>query len=400
MAIDIPKVRQIAARIQAQIDASLNQQTPGLARSFVRVISAAIAGTQSILYRYVGWTLLQQFVASADFEPVTIFGRQFRPLVELGIQFGEGEPNPATNAVLTIDITVETQIGTLNSGAQLVNAATGVTYVTLAPVLLDAPTVSVDVQAVSDQQGTGGAGSIGNMDNGLIMSFANPLANVARDAVVVDTVTTGADAETEEAYRKRVSERLARRPQGGAGVDYRVWGRDVAGIVNIYPYTGDPGEVDVFAEATPESSGNPDGIPTQAQLDAVAASIELDSGGLASRRPVGAFVNVSAIARTGFDVIVKDMDVPDPATAQTDITTALTEFFLDREPFIQGLTIPPRTDKITSTAIVGIVEDVVTAQNGSFRDATFELTLDPGIPLPLYQLGQGEKAKLSSVSFV
>jgi hypothetical protein len=250
------------------------------------------------------------------------------------------------------------------------------------------------VRAVADQAGGGGAGTIGNLEPGAILTFANPLPNVSREATVDSQVVTAANGEEIEVYRQRVIDRFQKRPQGGAYADYEQWAEEVEGIINAYPYTGSPGEVDVYSGATVASSGNSDGIPTNAQLEAVLDSINMNQNGLASRRNANAFVNSLPIRRTGFQVRVTGLNgVSDPAQVQADIEEDLTSYFLSAEPYIIGLSIPPRQDQLTATRVASIVEDVVTAAGGTFVAAEFSLT---GVfsPLAIYILGAGEKSKL------
>jgi len=397
MSLLTPTTKEISDNIIAQLEASLNQTIPLLPKSFMRVLAKTLAGVFILLYKYGGFMFLQIFVQTASMNETVVNGKTIIPLIEWGRLIGIGDPVAATNAELQIDITVENQTGSLPSGTQLINADNGVTYITLGVVLLNAPTVSVVILAASDQSGGGGAGAIGNLDPGAIVSFANPLANVARDAVVTIQAVTGADGESNEAYRQRVIDRFQKLPQGGAYADYEIWGEEAAGIINVYPYTSDnPGQVDVYCEATPESSGDPDGIPTTAQLEAVLALINEDENGLASRRPANALVNTFAITRVGFDCTVHGLVVDNLATVQASIETAITEFFLDAEPFIDGLTIPPRLDRITRAALIGLVEDIVTAANGTFTTVIFVETTLAG-SLELYVLQQGEKAKLATL---
>ncbi len=400
MSLQTPTTQDISDNIIAQLEATLNQTIPLLPKSFLRVLSKTLAAVFILLYKYGGFIFLQMFVATASISETIINGMQISPLTAWGRLIGVGDPTAATQAELLIDITVENQVGSLPSGSQLINSDNGVTYITIGAVLLDAATVQATIRAVSDQAGGGGAGAIGNLQPGDIVSFANPLPNVARNATVDSQVVTGANAEATEVYRQRVIDRFQKRPQGGAYADYEIWGEEVEGIINVYPYTGqDPGEVDVFAEATVESSGDPDGIPTAAQLQAVADSIELDENGLASRRPANALVNVFAITRTGFDSEVSGLAVDNLAQVQSDITDAITEFFLAAEPFVDGLTIPPRKDRITRSALIGLVEDIVTAANGQFTTVTFTPT-GVGGSLELYILAEGEKAKSTGTNFV
>jgi len=398
MSLQTPTTNEISANIIARLEATLNQTIPLLPKSFLRVLSKVLGAVFILLYKYAGFIFLQIFVATASINSTVINGLIVRPLVFWGRLIGIGDPVAATRAELLIDITVENQTGSLPSGSQLINVDNGVTYITIGSVALNAPTVQATIRAVSDQTDGGGAGAIGNLEPADVISFANPIPNVARDAVVDSQIVTGADAESTAAYRQRVIDRFQARPQGGAYADYRIWGEEVAGIVNIYPYTGDPGEVDVYSEAVVTGS-QPDGIPTQAQLDEVFDAIEEDDNGLASRRPAGAFINSLPITRSGFDTTINSLVVDNAAQVQTDIESALEKFYLAAEPFVDGLTIPPRKDRITRSAITGLVEDIVTAASGIFTDVTFDVTTVGG-SLELYVLQQGEKAKSVTVSFI
>lgn len=399
MSLTTPTTKEISDNIIAQLEASLNQSIPLLPKAFLRVLARALAGVFVLLYKYGGFMFLQMFVRTATISETTVNGRTLSPLIEWGRLIGIGDPVPATRAELLIDITVENQTGVLPSNSQLVNTDNGVTYITIGAVALNAPVVQATIRAVSDQAGGGGAGAIGNLDPGAIVSFANPLANVNRNAVVDSQTVTGANAEATEVYRQRVIDRFQKRPHGGAYADYELWGEETAGIINVYPYTSvNPGQVDVYAEATVESSGNPDGIPTNAQLQAVAESIELDQNGLASRRPANALVNVFAITRTGFDVEIIGLVVDNEAEVKQQIEAVVEEYFLDAAPFIPGLSVLPRLDIISRSAVAGAVSDIVSAAGGVFSTAIIRDS--SSFPVELYALGEGEKAKATSVVFI
>lgn len=394
MSLVTPTTKDISDNIIAQLEASLSQSIPLLPKSFMRVLAKALAAVVIILYKYIGFVFLQVFVKTASAVPTEINGTIVTPLTAWGELIGIGAPIAATNAELTIGITVENQGGSLPSGTQLLSASTGVTYLTLGPTPLSAPLVSANIVAAADQAGGGGAGIIGNLGNGAEVTFANPLAGVARAAVVTGTVLTGADAEATDSYRQRVIDRFRRRPQGGAYADYAIWGEEVAGVLNIYPYTGQPGEVDVYVESATEE----DGIPTSSQLDEVFNSIERDQNGLASRRPANAFVNVVSIIRTGFDVTVLGLQGDDLGGLQADVTSALEGYFLQAEPYIVGLDVPPRLDKLAKVEILGIINDITKATGGSFTDAYFTIS-GSTVTLDSYTLGEGEKAKAAVVGF-
>jgi uncharacterized phage protein gp47/JayE len=381
------------------MEASLNQTIPLLPKAFNRVLAKALAGVFVLLYKYVGFTALQMFVQTASSKDTEVNGRTVNPLRFWQELSGVEPRGSATNAELSVTVAVTNQTGVLSSGSQLVSAATGVTYITLADVLLNAATVLVSVRAVADQSNNGGRGTIGNLDAGDPLSFANPLPNVARDAVVSSQIITAANEENVEVFRRRILDWFQKRPQGGAYADYEEWAESTDGIISAYPYTGLPGQVNLYSEATVASSGNADGIPTTAQLTAVLASVTVNEAGLASRRNVNTFVNSLPILRTAFAVTVVGVaGVSNLAQVRGDITTAVVDYFRSTAPFIPGLTLPPRNDQITRTRVSAIVEDIVTAANGTFTSSTFELSGDPGA-LEVYALNEGEKAKASAVSF-
>jgi uncharacterized phage protein gp47/JayE len=392
--IDTPTTAEINAAIIAQLEASLAQTIPLLPKAFNRVLAKALASVFILLYKYAGFIFLQMFVSTATIEEVEIFGQKISPLIEWGRLIGVGDPVAGTQAELNTEITVDVQGDTLASGTQLTSNINGFIYITKTAVALDAATKQVEVKAVNDPDDGGGVGTAGNLDPGDTLTFITPLSDVNRNTEVISQVVTAADAESTEAYRQRVIDRFQKQPRGGAKADYEFWGEPVAGIINVFPYTGaNAGEVDVYSEATPASSGSPDGIPTQAQLDAVEDAINFDADGRATRRPVGAFVNSLPISRTGFDVTVLNLQVTDEAQVLADIEAALTVYFLERAPFIDGLTVPPRTDFIQRSSIIGIVDDFVTAKNGTFTTATFRIT-GTGVDLESYSLNEGEKSKL------
>ena len=385
-----PTTQEIADLTTAQIQAQLAGDFPLLPKSFQRVVAKVLAGSHVLLFKYAGRGLLNQSSEHASFKETTVKGRKIRPLVELGRRVGVGDPTPATQAELSVTVTVLNQTGSLPANSQLLRAETGVLYLSTAAVALNAATVEVPVKATV-------GGSLGNLEPGDVVSFASPPPNVATGAVVSAQTVTGADAETEAVYRARVQRRERATPQGGAYADYQAWGEEVEGILRVYPYTGLPGQADVYVEATVASSGSADGIPTQAQLDAVKASINLDVDGLASRRNINTFVNTLPITRVSFDVTVNGLIAVDRPAAEAQITQAIDEYLRSRETFIDGLSSLPRTDRITVSAVGGIAVEAASAIGASIT--TVEVDFPPSDEPDNYRLGRGERAKLGTASF-
>jgi uncharacterized phage protein gp47/JayE len=398
--ISTPSTGQLRDNIVAQVEAAIVESVPLLPKAFVRVLASALSGVFILLYKYAGWSLLQLFVAYASDQDTVINGRVVNPLKEWGRLIGVGDPEDATQAELVVSLPVTVQTGNLPRGSQFLFASSGVLYLSMAAVALNASTVQVRIKAASDQSGGDGSGSIGNLQVGDTVNLANPLPNVLNAATVLNdsSAISGADAETSDAYRARIVKRFQAKPQGGAYADYRVWGLTVPGIVNIYPYTSNtPGVVDVYVEATPASSGSPDGIPNSGQLLSVAGAIELDVNGLASNRPANALVFPHPIARVAFNFTITGLVAPDMVGAQAAISTALDQYLRSREPFIVGLSILPRLDRVTVAAASGVVDDAINAIGGSVTTVAMLLG---ATPTPAYTLGHGERAKAGTVTFV
>jgi hypothetical protein len=96
-------------------------------------------------------------------------------------------------------------------------------------------------------------------------------------------------------------------------------------------------------------------------------------------------------------VEVVGLAVDGQVAVEADITQAIDDYMLNGEPFISGLSIPPRRDRITRSAISGLVDDVVSAANGIFTNVILK---DAGVPIELSTLGTGQKAKSDGVTFL
>jgi uncharacterized phage protein gp47/JayE len=397
LALQTPTTKQISDTLVAQIEAGLSQSAPLFPKAFIRVLAWALAGVVVLIYKYGSYTFLQMFVAHAAMEETTIGNKKFSPLVAWGRLVGVGDPSPATRAELTIAVPVMTQTGSLKAGAQVVSSATGIVYTSIVDTPLNAAFVNVRVRASSSTQDpdSQGEGAIGNLSPGDVVSFVSPYPNVGTTCAVVSQEVQGADAQGTEDYRRQIMLRFRRRPQGGAHADYDAWAREVDGISNAYPYAGDvAGTVKVYVEATPASSGNPDGIPTSAQLAAVKDAVRYDAAQGATRAPVlrdGA-INVLPITRRMFDVTVAGLN-PDTPEVRDAIADGVDEYLRAREPYIVGLSTPPRADSITQAGVSGVIDSIASANDG----AAGSVVLSSGA---VYLLLPGEKAKLGSVAFV
>ena len=161
-----PTVAEINDNIINQLQASLNQTIPLLPRSFSRVLAKALAGVFVIVYKYVGFAALQQFVQTATADQTQFNGITVQPLVFWGRLIGVGEPTAATRAELVTRVTVTGAGGTIDAGTALLGSDNGITYTVVSATLARAPTTDVTIRANGDQSGGNGAGAVGNLSAG------------------------------------------------------------------------------------------------------------------------------------------------------------------------------------------------------------------------------------------
>jgi len=229
MSLKEPTTQEIFDQIINNIEATLGQTIPILPKATFRVLSMAIAGVFTILYKFASFQFLQIFPLTADEESLERWGEL------VGII-----RTPATQARIEI-LCTGTDGSEVITGTRIVNNLTNVVYIVDSDVTIAA---GVGTTTMIATQG----GTIGNVSNGVELSFVTPLPGIDSKCTVTDTIVTGIDEENVDVYRTRVVDRFRKVPQGGALADYEAWAVEVADIINAYPYSGDvEGTVNVFS---------------------------------------------------------------------------------------------------------------------------------------------------------
>lgn len=375
MALSTPTILQISNDIINDIDAKTGQTTPLLAKAVFRVLSLALAAVYVTLYKFGLWQFNQRFPQTASETFLSVLGEIVDINIVRGTQF-EGD----------VQVTVQAIGNTLPAGTQLINNATGVIYLTTVDVLLSNPTETVSIKSTTSGEET-------SLEVSDIIDFVTPLSFVDREAVVTAVTTLGTDDEPLEQYRQRVIDRYQKTPQGGALADYEQWSEEVADVINAYPYAGlQPPDVNVYIEV----DNQPDGIPTAPQLAAVENSINYDPiTGQATRRPVTAVVSVLPITRLGFNVEITGLS-PDTTEIRNAIETAVIDYFLTAEPYIQGLS-TIRLDVVTQSGVSAAAANVASVNEAFFSNLVLKLGT---VVTPQHVLEEGEKAKLDTLTFL
>jgi uncharacterized phage protein gp47/JayE len=390
MSLQTPQISELRETNIAHIESELDQEDQSLPKSTIRVIATVLAGLFVLLMKYAGWMFLQQFVRWASFRETTVLGRVLVPLRMLGDENGVDPPSEGAVARFTVNVVPITLGSTLKANTAIVDRPTQRIYKTLADTVLSTNPTLVTVTAAK-------SGAIYNVTTSTALHFTSPQSNAQRELAVEAIVIEGQDAEGEDQYRARIDEKKKAPPQGGAHSDYRLWAKEISGITNVYPYNNGPGKVIVYVEATPASSGSPDGFPTLAQRNAVLARINLPVTGVASRRTINANTSVASITRKALGVEVLGLVVDGPeglAAVKARIEAGCDEYFRACEPYILGLSLPPRRDIITQSALAGVVGDIVAAAEGRVTEVRL---LDGATQIRTYSLGRGVRAKSAGV---
>jgi uncharacterized phage protein gp47/JayE len=326
-----------------------------------------------------------------------------RPLYEWGEQVGEGSPEAATQAELTLTATVALAgaESVVSSGAQLTHAPTGLVFLVDEPFTIPVGTGTVAISVIASagldetNNPTDGSGAVGNLPIGEPLDWVNPHPRLSSTAVVASIDVEAVDKEPVEDYRARILRRWQRPPQGGAYADYRIWAEEPESILRAYPYTGEPGEVDIYIEVV--DSIDEDGLAGSTQIAEALAAVELDEEGLATRRPVTAAVNVFSITRSAFDLQIVGL-LPDTSATRAAIEAAVDEHLRSREPYIVGLSTPPRADRVSQIGCAGVVHDLASA-NGASVNAVILIDINDE-QIGGRSLNPGEKAKLGEIEWL
>ena len=395
MALEQKTVDEIYNLIMEQMKSEIGENIPILPKSFISILSKVLAGVFMVLYKSCSWIFLQIFVSTASFDEITVLGNKITPLIEWGRLIGIGDPAPATQAKITAIVNVKSIGSTMFSGTQFISSLNGLTYITTKSYTFNSEEETIELTCSE-------SGSKGNMHKGDTLNISSPLSSIEGTITVNDLISVGTDRENETSYREKIKNRFQLQPQGGALSDYRQWSKEVEGVANAYIYTGDPGNVMIYILA--DSSVYEDRIPDDTLLKKVGEYIDKDpSTGLASRRPIGAIIdpdgdksykNIKPIVIKEFDVEITEMEVENIEEISLKIKESLTSYYLEREPYLDGLSLPPSKNVINETNITALIDDILSASNGSFTTA---INLLNDSVTPRYTLKEGEVAKLKSL---
>lgn len=194
------------------------------------------------------------------------------------------------------------------------------------------------------------------------LQFTQPIDNVDQFAEITTVIQTPTAGETIEQYRRAILNAFQIEAQGGAKGDYVLWADDVTAVRFVYPYTNEPGILDIYVEATISDSTDDNGTPSQQTLDDVKAAVKNDPETGKARAPIG-IAEINTIAVTTVPVRVDILNLSDTSFT-SDIETNIKDFIRDVRPFRGGVDNPQEQnkDKLYLADIYDIVRQIVGTQ--------------------------------------
>lgn len=253
MLFDRPSIDEITKRIERGIESRLFGGTALLRFAVLRILARVFAGAIHTSYGYIIIAVRQLFVTTATNEFLTLDGRMWKVFRKAG-SFASGQA------------TFTASIGTTIPADTRIQSPEGVEYGTTVEVLTIFATEILDIQAVD-------SGDDGNEDGPFPISYqlVSPVSGVQTDVIVNDAITGGQDSESDEAYRKRILNRIQFPPMGGTKADFERWAVDVDGVSQswTFPIAQGPGTVTTVITAV---GSNP--VPSALLLSDVQAAIE------------------------------------------------------------------------------------------------------------------------------
>lgn len=398
----IPTISQLYTSVLADLQTEFGVIINPVGKAFMRGYAAVQSAKLKLLYYFLGNIQKNVWVDTADPEAaggtLERFGRT-KKLAPFPAEAGQYIVSVSGNAGATINAstTYKSDDTSLNPGFLFVLDNTYILSGSGDTILLRALT-----------EGTGALLAVSNT-----LTATQPIDNVNASGAVSSISVSPLDGETIEQFRARVDETYVLEPQGGAVADYRLWGREVAGVAQIYPYavSGSPNTIATYVEAILSDSTDGKGTPTTTILNEVTA-IYAPANGL---KPLGVQpIQVNAVIIQTVDVIIPGTGGLLTTAQKTLITTAITQALSVMRPFIAGtdilanrndtitVNLPSSTGStipITQYVLVSIISNAV--PGAIFGTPTLNITPPLGSPASIssYLFDLGSIPYLNSVTF-
>lgn len=382
MAISITSLKAKRDQIKSDIESLTNQDTPAIEIAYNRILANACAGASLCNQLYTLDRMLECFPQTASEEGL-----------EVHAELKNTPRTQATNSQMTISIsgTVGATVGTYSTGPEW--SAGSYTYETSVGGTIGSDgTLEIEIKSKE-------TGSATTLSVDQTVSLTSTISTINNDATVTEIIETAEDEQGLEDWRSDIIRAYAFPPSTGTSS----WFYNeslVGGITRCYPYVDEDylGRVLLYVADDTKT----DGTPTTSQLEQVEEVFESlgnDVMWASGTLPNGSKrVEAFASPIDSYTVTITDGVPSLTETVKTLITTAIENYFSQREPYINGLS-TSNNGYVSKTNITTVAQTVVNSQTGlSGRFVELEITKD-GLSetQDTYTLSKGTRAKCSVV---
>jgi uncharacterized phage protein gp47/JayE len=345
--MNTPKLSELQASILAAFETRFDTINRGLKATF-RTLAQVLAGQLRLVYLYSADVQRNVFPDLADKEvdggTLERFGR-----ARLG-----RDPFPATAGIYLVDIKGVAG-GVVRQGV-IFKSTSGYNYSNEAAFTLTGATGQIEVRSLT-------TGLEARLQVGAKITATEPMLNVDSSATVNQETETPLNAEDIEDYRAKILQSFRIEAQGGASGDYRLWAADAQGVEKVYPFTGNPGQINLYIEATEEDSIDGNGTPSQTIIDNVEEVVILDPDTTKNinergRLPMGVYeINYLPIATVPVSVNILGY-TGNISEAQTLLADAFKLYFKTIRPYVAPVD-EVDSSNLSSQRLIGIASDAL-----------------------------------------
>lgn len=389
MALSIPTTKELADQNLSRLESAIGQTAPINEQAFLRVLAVLEAMMGTSLFKYAAERARQNLAITATGTDLDRLGSEYDTTRKL-----------SASTVLTATLPAITGT-TIPATASFIGAANGIRY------FLDYAVTAVEGVATLSLTAEV-PGTVGNLQVTDVLTIVSPVAGAGQTAAVTAIATTGADPETDAAFRPRVLFAMRATTGGSNATDHKIWAEAVPGVLRAFPFAGKPvgggtsypGDRTVYVECDP--SIQPDGIAPVGLLDDVRAACLVDPLTGRTRTALGLTddtLYVQAIARDSVVVTIENLTTPtgQDAAVKSAISDALGLHFRSLVSYVEGVDlVQDRNDKITSLTVSQVVQEVLSASGSSAKSVAFAIG---GTTYDSYQLEPGQLAKLGTITY-
>ncbi len=281
-----PTLRELRERVLSDFQTRLPGADTTLRRSNIQVTAITHAGATHGLHGHLDWLSLQLMPDTAEQDYLDRWAAIW------GVGRKPASPARRSGSGTGAD-------GTVIPAGTVLRRSDGVQYTVDAEVTVSEGVFALEFTASQ-------AGETGNLTPGATLAFLSPIVGITSTVTVLEGGVDGVDQESDTELLHRLLSRIQAPPHGGHAGDYAKWALECPGVTRAWVYSNHLGLGTVGIIFVMDGKAGTI-IPSQDEVDAVAAHIEEHEDPLTGRRvgrPVTAAVTVMAPVADPVDLTI------------------------------------------------------------------------------------------------